>query len=74
MTMQIVVAMTYQDLQSELAQLQLGVGGIGCKDIQRKHSIEGEISWRQRWGYADYTPKEIEDELWDKGEIKERYL
>ncbi len=74
MTMQIVEAMTYQNLQSELAQLQLGVGGIGCKDIQRKHSIEDEISWRQRWGYAEHTPKEIEDELWDKGEIKERYL
>ena len=52
----------------------MGVGGIVCKDIQRKHSIEDEISWRQKWGYADYTPKEIEDELWDKGEIKERYL
>ena len=55
-------------------RLQLGVGGVGCKDIQRKHSIEDEISWRQKWGYADLTPKEIENELWDKGEIQERYL
>lgn len=72
--MQIVESMTYEDLQHELNELQLGVGGVGCKDIQRKHSIEDEISWRQKWGYADLTPKEIENELWDKGEIKERYL
>ena len=41
--MQTVEAMTYQNLQNELSELQLGVGGIGCKDIQRKHSIEDEI-------------------------------
>jgi hypothetical protein len=67
-------SMTMTELEAELEQLKMGIGGVGRKDLFRKHAIEDEIAWRREQGYADMKPKEIEDELFDKGEIQERYL
>lgn len=67
-------SMTMTELEAELEQLKMGIGGVGRKDLFRKHAIEDEIAWRREKGYADMEPKEIEDELFNKGEIQERYL
>lgn len=57
--MQFVDKMTFDELKGELNELQLGLGGIGTKDIMRMHNIEDEIDFRIENGYADLTPDEI---------------
>lgn len=61
--MQFVDKMTMEELRGELNELQLGLGGIGTKDVMRMHNIEDEIDFRIENGYADLTPKEISAEL-----------
>ena len=66
--MQFVDKMTFDELKSELNELQLGLGGIGTKDIMRMHNIEDEIDFRVENGYADLTPDEIFAELNEENE------
>ena len=61
--MKFVDKMTYNELEAELKELKLGLGGIGTKDIMRMHHLEDEIDWRIENGYADLTPEEISSEL-----------
>ena len=61
--MQFVDRMTFNELKSELNELQKGLGGIGTKDIMRMHNIEDEIDFRIENGYTDLTPDEISAEL-----------
>lgn len=61
--MKFVDKMTFNELESELKELKLGLGGIGTKDIMRMHNLEDEIDFRIENGYADLTPEEIFDEL-----------
>tara|TARA_B100000123_G_C25692000_1_gene411252 strand:- start:663 stop:860 length:198 start_codon:yes stop_codon:yes gene_type:complete len=61
--MKFVDKMTFDELESELKELKLGLGGIGTKDIMRMHNLEDEIDFRIENGYADLTPDEIFDEL-----------
>ena len=61
--MKFVDQMTYNELEAELKELKLGLGGIGTKDIMRMHHLEDEIDWRIENGYADLTPEEISSEL-----------
>ena len=66
--MQFVDKMTFDELKIELNELQLGLGGIGTKDIMRMHNIEDEIDFRVENGYADLTPDEIFAELNEENE------
>lgn len=61
--MKFVDKMTFDELESELKELKLGLGGIGTKDIMRMHNLEDEIDFRIENGYTDLTPDEIFDEL-----------
>ena len=60
--MKSVEEMTWEELESALIEYQ-AIGGRRVKDIQIKHSIEDEISWRREQGYTDLLPREIEIEL-----------
>lgn len=60
--MKSVEEMTWEELESALIEYQ-EIGGMRVKDIQIKHSIEDEISWRREQGYTDLLPREIEIEL-----------
>ena len=74
--MKSVEAMTWEELESALTEYQVNGngGGMRVKDIQIKHSIEDELSWRREQGYTDLLPREIEIELLEQGKIRERYL
>ena len=50
------------------------LGGVGVKDIIRKNESEDELQWRCDKGYSDDTPQEIEDNLFEQGKIKKRYI
>ena len=53
--------MTFEELLAEYNELKLGFGGLGTKDIMRKHDLEDEIHYRETEGYVDLTPAEIKE-------------
>tara|TARA_B100001287_G_C22658044_1_gene518854 strand:- start:717 stop:914 length:198 start_codon:yes stop_codon:yes gene_type:complete len=61
--MKFVDQMTFNELEAELRELKLGLGGIGTKDIMRMHNIEDELDFRIENNYVDLTPEEISAEL-----------
>lgn len=61
--MKFVDQMTFNELEAELKELKLGLGGIGTKDIMRMHNIEDELDFRIENNYVDLTPEEISAEL-----------
>ena len=61
--MKFVDKMTYNELEAELKELKLGLGGIGTKDIMRMHNIEDELDFRIENGYVDLSPDEISEAL-----------
>ena len=54
--MKSVEAMTWEELESALTEYQVNGngGGMRVKDIQIKHSIEDEISWRREQGWQRF--------------------
>lgn len=69
--MKFVDKMTFSQLQSELKELKIGLGGIGTKDIMRMHNLEDEIDFRIENGYQDLTPNEIFNKLNEEEELHE---
>ena len=61
--MKFVDKMTYNELEAELKELKLVLGGIGTKDIMRMHNIEDELDFRIENGYVDLSPEEIFEAL-----------
>lgn len=61
--MKFVDKMTYNELEAELKELKLGLGGLGTKDIMRMHNIEDELDFRIENGYVDLSPDEISEAL-----------
>lgn len=61
--MKFVDKMTYNELEAELKELKLGLGGLGTKDIMRMHNIEDELDFRIENGYVDLSPDEIFEAL-----------
>ena len=61
--MKFVDKMTYNELEAELKELKLGLGGLGTKDIMRMHNIEDELDFRIENGYVDLSPEETFEAL-----------
>ena len=69
--MKFVDQMTYNELEAELKELKLGLGGIGTKDIMRMHNIEDELDFRIENGYVDLSPEEIFEALNEEEKLNE---